>query len=63
MKNIKFNGNKISMPWAEWDGIQISPKGIHTSRGLFSPSEIDLMMWKASFYDRGLRPRKEFMTK
>lgn len=53
--NIKFNGKRIQLPWDNWAGVEISPEGIHTAKGTFSPSEIELLQWKANFYDRGKR--------
>ena len=50
-----FEGDLVYLPWAGWEGVAISPAGLHTKRGILSISEIDLLFWKASFYDRGLR--------
>lgn len=40
--------------WSIWDGTRISAKGIHTVSGrLLDPRDLDLLCWKAAFYDRG----------
>ena len=57
MKTVKFVGSKIILPWIGWQDVTISPEGIHTRRGIFNPAQIDLILWKASFYDRGHRSR------
>ena len=53
--SLDFSKERVQPPWPGWEGIEISPEGIHTSRGLLKPTEIDLLSWKASFYDRGRR--------
>ena len=52
---IIFEGDLVRFPWAGWEGVSISPAGLHTKRGILSIAEIDLLFWKASFYDRGMR--------
>jgi hypothetical protein len=59
-KQIKFNGKKIKLPWNNWSLVEISPEGIHTSKGVFSPNEIELLLWKAAFYDRGKRIKYKY---
>jgi hypothetical protein len=55
MKDIEFRGNRIKLPWKGWENIEISPEGIHTHKGTISPAELELLFWKASYYDRGNR--------
>ena len=62
METVKFNGNRITLPWHEWEGIEISPEGIHCRGVTFSPANIDLMLWKASFYDRGMKQKFHGIT-
>ena len=52
---IIFDGKRIKLPWSNWEGFEISPEGLHTSRGLLTPANIDLLFFKAAYYDRGLR--------
>lgn len=52
MNRIKFNGRRIILPWQNWEHVEISPEGIHTPKGVFNPSQIELLQWKAKFYDR-----------
>lgn len=54
-----FEKTRIKLPWRGWEDIEITPEGIHTPRGLLSPGELDLLFWKASFYDRGMRRYEE----
>ena len=54
-KLMEFSGNKIKLPWKEWGTVEISPEGIHTSKGLIKISELELLKWKANFYDRANR--------
>ncbi len=54
-----FNGKWIKLPWKRWEHVEISPDGIRTERGFFRPDEIDLLLWKASYYDPGHRPMRE----
>ena len=55
MTTIKFNGNRIQLPWSNWSTVEISPEGLHTSKGIFRPGDIELLLWKANFYDRARR--------
>jgi len=53
--SLEFNQERVKIPWPGWEDVSISPEGIHTNRGLLKITEIDLLFWKASFYDRGRR--------
>ncbi len=59
-KKVLFDKKIIKLPWKKWRAVEISPDGIHTSKGVISPSEIELLQWKASFYDRGKRVSERF---
>jgi len=50
---MKFNGTRIRLPWRAWSCYEISPEGIHTPKGLVRLDELELLQWKAGFYDRG----------
>ena len=52
---IMVDDNLVHLPWAGWGDVSISPAGLHTKRGILSIAEINLLFWKASFYDRGMR--------
>lgn len=52
-KSVKFEGRRIRLPWERWAHVEISPEGIHTTKGLIRPDELELLRWKANFYDRG----------
>ena len=52
---MEFHGKTIKLPWDKWSLVEVSPEGIHTTKGIFTPNEIELLLWKASFYDRGKR--------
>ena len=53
---LTFNTQgRIQVPWPEWEGVEISPEGIHTLKGLLRPHDVDLTIWKSHFYDRGMR--------
>jgi len=54
VRAVDFKG-RLQPPWPGWEGIEISPEGIHTPRGTLRPDEIDLLFWKAAFFDRGNR--------
>jgi len=57
---MEFNGKRIKLPWRNWDTVEISPEGIHTTKGTFKPCDIELLLWKANFYDRGKRATDKF---
>ena len=59
METVKFQGIRIRLPWSGWDGFEICPAGLITSRGLLSPATIDLLFFKAAYYDRGYRVRED----
>ena len=50
---MRFKGKKVKLPWPRWESVEVSPEGIHTTKGLVRPDEISLLQWKAHFYDRG----------
>jgi len=51
---------RVKIPWGNWETVEISPEGIHTHKGVINPKELDLLLWKAAFYDRGLKTRHLF---
>jgi hypothetical protein len=51
---------RVKIPWENWETVEISPEGIHTYKGIINPKELDLLQWKAAFYDRGLKTRHLF---
>lgn len=53
---MKFDGRHILLPWERWHDVRISPDDITTSGGrIIDPQQLDLLLWKAAFYDRGRR--------
>ena len=64
METVKFHGKRIRLPWSSWEkaGVEISPEGLHCRGVTFSPANIDLMLWKASFYDRGMKQKFHGIT-
>jgi len=50
---MNFRGNRVRLPWAAWAHVEISPEGIHTAKGLLRLDDLELLQWKAGFYDRG----------
>jgi len=46
---MEFNGKRIKLPWKNWETVEVSPEGIHTTKGTFKPHEIELLLWKAAF--------------
>jgi len=49
---MEFKGNRIILPWANWQDVEISPEGIYTGKGLVNPRKLDLLIWKANCYHR-----------
>jgi len=53
---MKFRGQEIELPWERWRGVRVTPETIQTPRGqIIDPAGLDLLLWKAAFYDRGKR--------
>jgi len=51
-----FKGKWVSLPWRKWQDVSVSPEWIRTGGGkLLDPSQLDTLIWKAAFYDRGER--------
>lgn len=51
---MKFRGQEIELPWERWRGVRVTPETITTPRGrIIDPAALDLLLWKAAFYDRG----------
>jgi hypothetical protein len=50
---MEFKGKTVKLPWNNWDLCEVSPEGLHTSKGIFRPSQIELLLWKANQYDKG----------
>ena len=57
---MEFNKKRVRLPWSNWESVEISPDGIHTTKGTFKPCDIELLLWKANFYDRGRRSADQF---
>lgn len=51
---FEFNERLIKLPWQGWEFFELSPEGIRTPRGFFSPAQLDVLLFKSAFYDRGL---------
>jgi len=53
---VKFEGREIELPWERWRGVRVTPETIKTPGGrTIDPGQLDLLLWKAAFYDRGHR--------
>jgi len=57
---MKFDGKWVGLPWQKFRNVQVSPEGIRTFGGrVIDPQVLDLLVWKAAFYDRGKAWRLE----
>lgn len=42
--------------YSAWTGVRVSAEGIRTQAGkMVRPCDLDLILWKSAFYDRGKR--------
>lgn len=42
--------------YSAWSGVRVSAEGVTTQAGkLVRPCDLDLILWKSAFYDRGKR--------